>query len=83
MYRLLSGVESAGQALRRLIPPVGFVSALINTTPIVAMLIPATKELEQQSGIPARLRQLRQQRTNRGGLDCDAVRCHRGGSHAG
>ena len=37
-YRLLSGVTTAGQALRRLIPPVGVVSALINTTPIVAML---------------------------------------------
>jgi di/tricarboxylate transporter len=47
-------VHSAGQVLRRLIPPVGIVSALINTTPIVAMLIPATKELEQQSGVPAR-----------------------------
>lgn len=53
-FRLLSGVTTAGQALRRLIPPVGFVSALINTTPIVAMLIPAAKELEQQSGVPAR-----------------------------
>jgi di/tricarboxylate transporter len=53
-YRLLAGVTSSGQALRRLIPPVGFVSALINTTPIVAMLIPATKELEQQAGVPAR-----------------------------
>src|SRR6185312_3117503 len=37
-----------------LAPPVGFISALINTTPIVAMLIPAAKELEQRSGIPAR-----------------------------
>ena len=40
--------------MARLIPPVGFVSALINTTPIVAMLIPAAKELEQQSGVPAK-----------------------------
>jgi di/tricarboxylate transporter len=54
MYQLLAGVTSARQMLRRLIPPVGFVSALINTTPIVAMLIPAAKELEQQSGVPAR-----------------------------
>jgi di/tricarboxylate transporter len=53
-YRLLSGVTTAGEALRRLIPPVGFASALINTTPIVAMLIPATHELEQHSGVPAR-----------------------------
>jgi hypothetical protein len=49
-FRLLSGVTTTGEALRRLIPPVGFVSALIKTTPIVAMLIPAARELEQQSG---------------------------------
>ena len=54
MYRLLSGVDSVRQTLVRLVPPVGVLSALINTTPIMAMLIPATKELEQQSGIPAR-----------------------------
>lgn len=54
MYRLLNGVTSSTQALARLIPPVGFISALINTTPIVAMLIPAAKELEQQSGVPSR-----------------------------
>jgi di/tricarboxylate transporter len=54
MYRLLSGADSVRQTLARLIPPVGVLSALINTTPIMAMLIPATKELEQQSGIPAR-----------------------------
>jgi di/tricarboxylate transporter len=53
-YRLLSGVDSVRETLARLIPPVGVLSALINTTPIMAMLIPATKELEQQSGIPAR-----------------------------
>ncbi|OBA99860.1 hypothetical protein A5662_15025 [Mycobacteriaceae bacterium 1482268.1] len=53
-YRLLAGVSTPQQALRRLIPPVGLVSALINTTPIVAMLIPAAKELEHQSGVPAR-----------------------------
>ena len=51
-YRLLATVHSPAQALRRLIPPVGFVSALINTTPIVAMLIPASKELQQRSGVP-------------------------------
>jgi di/tricarboxylate transporter len=54
MYRLLSGVDSVRETLARLIPPVGVMSALINTTPIMAMLIPATKELEQQSGVPAR-----------------------------
>ncbi len=53
-YWLLAGVNSTSRALRRLIPPVGFVSAFINTTPIVAMLIPATRELEQHSGVPAR-----------------------------
>lgn len=51
-YRLLSGVTTATQALVRLIPPVGFISSLINTTPIIAMLIPATRELEQRSGVP-------------------------------
>lgn len=53
-YRLLAGVSTTGQALLRLIPPVGFVSALINTTPIVAMLIPVAKELEQRSSVTAR-----------------------------
>ena len=53
-HLLLSGVRTSGQVLRRLIPSVGVVSALINTTPIVAMLIPAAKELQQRTGIPAR-----------------------------
>ncbi len=53
-YRLLSGAGTVRQTLARLIPPVGFMSALINTTPIMAMLIPATRELEQQNGVPAR-----------------------------
>ena len=53
-FRLLSGVTSIRRALARLIPPVGVLSALINTTPIMAMLIPATKELEQTNGVPAR-----------------------------
>jgi len=53
-YRLLSGVSTVRQTLLRLMPPVGVMSALINTTPIMAMLIPATKELEQQRGVPAR-----------------------------
>ena len=53
-FRLLSGVTSVRRALARLIPPVGVLSGLINTTPIMAMLIPATKELEQTNGVPAR-----------------------------
>ncbi|WP_440713978.1 SLC13 family permease [Gordonia sp. FQ] len=53
-FRLLAGVKTPVQTLVRLIPPVGLISSLINTTPIVAMLIPATKELQQRSGIPAR-----------------------------
>lgn len=53
-WRLLSTVTTAGQTLRRLIAPVGITSALINTTPIVAMLIPAVKELQQTRNIPAR-----------------------------
>lgn len=53
-WRLLSTVRTAGQALRRLVAPVGVLSALINTTPIVAMLIPAARELQQSRQIPAR-----------------------------
>ncbi len=53
-WRLLSTVTTSAQTLRRLIAPVGITSALINTTPIVAMLIPAVKELQQTRGIPAR-----------------------------
>jgi di/tricarboxylate transporter len=53
-WRLLSTVTTASQTLRRLIVPVGVTSAMMNTTPIVAMLIPAVKELQQTRGIPAR-----------------------------
>jgi len=53
-FRLLSEVSSPTRMLVRLIPPVGVISSLINTTPIVAMLIPATKEVQQRAGIPAR-----------------------------
>ncbi len=53
-WRLLSGVTTASQTLRKIIVPVGVLSATINTTPIVAMLIPAVKELQQTRGIPAR-----------------------------
>ena len=53
-WQLLSDVETAQQALRRLSFPVGIVSSLINTTPIVAMLIPASRDLEQTRGVPAR-----------------------------
>ena len=53
-WRLLSTVTSARQALRRLLVPVGIASALMNSTPLVAMLIPASKELEQTRNVPAR-----------------------------
>lgn len=53
-WALLSSTETAPQALRRLATPIGTASALINTTPIVAMLIPATRQLEQTRRIPAR-----------------------------
>ena len=53
-WRLLAGVRTAREAFGRLVAPIGLLSALINTTPIVAMLIPATRELEQTRGIPAR-----------------------------
>jgi di/tricarboxylate transporter len=52
--RLLASVTTVGQALSRLIVPVGVASALINTTPLVAMLIPASKQLEQTNRVPAR-----------------------------
>jgi di/tricarboxylate transporter len=51
---LLATVRSARQAIGRLMFPMGIGSALMNTTPIVAMLIPAAKELEQTRRIPAR-----------------------------
>lgn len=53
-WKLLAGVDTAQQALRRLSLPIGVVSSLINTTPIVAMLIPASHELEQTREVPAR-----------------------------
>ena len=53
-WLLLSTTQSARQALLRLMGPAGVASALMNTTPLIAMLIPATRELEQTRGIPAR-----------------------------
>jgi di/tricarboxylate transporter len=53
-WRLLAKVRSAQEAIARLMVPMGLGSALMNTTPIVAMLIPASKELEQSRRIPAR-----------------------------
>ena len=50
---LLKSVTSSQQALRRLMFPIGIASGLMNTTPIVAMLVPATRELEQTRQIPA------------------------------
>ena len=52
--KLLLTVTTAQQALRRLAAPIGVASGLMNTTPIVAMLIPASKQLEQTRSIPAR-----------------------------
>lgn len=51
---LLQTATSAGQAFRRLALPVGIASGLMNTTPIVGMLIPTSKQLEQTRSIPAR-----------------------------
>ena len=53
-WRLLATVTTAAQALRRLIVPVGVGSALMNTTPLVAMLVPASRQLQQTRDIPAR-----------------------------
>ncbi len=51
---LLSSVASARRAFLKLAVPLGVASGLMNTTPIVAMLVPASKQLEQTRGIPAR-----------------------------
>jgi len=53
-WRLLASTTSAQQVLRRLAFPIGIASALINTTPLVALLIPAARQLEQTKRIPAR-----------------------------
>jgi di/tricarboxylate transporter len=53
-WALLAATESAQQALLRLLLPVGLASSLMNTTPIVALLISATRELEQTRRISAR-----------------------------
>jgi di/tricarboxylate transporter len=53
-WLLLATTQSARQALLRLSVPIGIASGLMNTTPLVAMLIPATRELEQTRRIPAR-----------------------------
>jgi di/tricarboxylate transporter len=53
-WALLASTGSARQVVRRLSLPIGVASALINTTPLVAMLIPATRQLEQTRKIPAR-----------------------------
>ncbi|HMR49028.1 MAG TPA: SLC13 family permease [Arachnia sp.] len=51
---LLSTVSSAQRAFLKLAVPLGVASGLMNTTPIVAMLVPASKRLEQTRSIPAR-----------------------------
>ncbi|WP_028062237.1 SLC13 family permease [Solirubrobacter soli] len=53
-WALLASTRTARQVVRRLSLPIGVASALINTTPLVAMLIPATRQLEQTREIPAR-----------------------------
>ncbi|MBX3030673.1 MAG: hypothetical protein KF809_10970 [Chloroflexi bacterium] len=53
-WMLLSTTHTASQAIRRLMLPIGVASGVMNTTPLVAMLIPATRELEQTRRIPAR-----------------------------
>jgi di/tricarboxylate transporter len=53
-WSLLASTTTAQQVFRRLSFPIGVASALINTTPLVALLIPATRQLEQTKRIPAR-----------------------------
>jgi Na+/H+ antiporter NhaD/arsenite permease-like protein len=51
---LLASAGTAQQVFRRLSGPIGVASALMNTTPLVALLIPAARQLEQTKRIPAR-----------------------------
>src|SRR6185436_10095838 len=51
MLVIAKGVMSTGVISR---VTYRLLAGVSNTTPIVAMLIPAAKELEQQSGVPAR-----------------------------
>jgi di/tricarboxylate transporter len=53
-WALLAPTTNARQVFRRLAFPIGVASALINTTPLVALLIPAARQLEQTKRIPAR-----------------------------
>jgi Na+/H+ antiporter NhaD/arsenite permease-like protein len=53
-WSLLASTSSAQQVFRRLSFPIGVASALINTTPLVALLIPAARQLDQTRRIPAR-----------------------------
>src|SRR5262249_11820677 len=53
-WALLASTATAQQVVRRLALPIGVASALINTTPLVALLIPAARQLEQTKRIPAR-----------------------------
>jgi Na+/H+ antiporter NhaD/arsenite permease-like protein len=53
-WALLAPTTSARQVFRRLVFPIGVASALINTTPLVALLIPAARQLQQTKRIPAR-----------------------------
>jgi di/tricarboxylate transporter len=53
-WTLLASTNTAQQVFRRLSLPIGVASALINTTPLVALLIPAARQLEQTKRIPAR-----------------------------
>src|SRR5262245_12452825 len=53
-WALLASTTTARAVFRRLAGPIGVASALINTTPLVALLIPASRQLEQTKRIPAR-----------------------------
>jgi hypothetical protein len=53
-WALLASTATARAVFRRLALPIGVASALINTTPLVALLIPAARQLQQSRRIPAR-----------------------------
>ena len=53
VHRVLGRPRSLPRAQLRLMSPVAFLSAFLNNTPVVAMLIPAVTEWSRKLGLPA------------------------------
>jgi di/tricarboxylate transporter len=51
--RLIGRPANAGQALRRVLPPIAGASAFLNNTPLVAMMIPVVRDLSRSARLPA------------------------------